>query len=106
MVNAVIVLPSACGADSRRAIVVDAQLPGTVTRKKQEATGQAEYWIEFIHGVLPECIPESDGLASWVGGGKGIARNLPVAADLLQNEQLLVALGDLVARGVDRRCPG
>ena len=38
-----------------------------------------------------------------VGGGKGVARNFPVAVDLLQNEQLLVALGDLVARGVDRR---
>ncbi len=87
-------------------MVVDAQLPGAVTRKKQESTGKAEYWAEFIHGVLPECIPEADGLAPRVDGGKGVAGNLPVAVDLSQNEQLLVAFGDFVARSVDRRCPG
>ena len=73
-------------------------------QRKHHATGQARYWIEFIHGRFRRT-SEADGLAPRIGGGKAVAGNLPVAVDLVQNEQLLVAFGDFVARGVDRRCP-
>ncbi len=51
-----------------------------------DATGQAEYWIEFIHEVFLKFKREADGLEPRVSGGKGVARNLPVAVDLLHNE--------------------
>ncbi len=42
-------------------------------------------------------------LARRIGGGEAVTRDLPVAVvGLFQSKQLLVAFGDLVARGVDR----
>ncbi len=42
-------------------------------------------------------------LARRIGGGETVTRDLPVAVvGLFQSKQLLVAFGDLVARGVDR----
>ncbi len=42
--------------------------------------------IAFLFVVIRKFTREADGLKPRVSGGKGIARNLPVAVDLLQNE--------------------
>ena len=45
---------------------------------------------------------EAGGLA-WIGGGEAVTRDLPLAAvGFLEQEQLLVAFGDVVTRGVNR----
>ncbi len=49
---------------------------------------------------------DADGLRWWIGRRKTIPSNLPISANLPQNEQLLVTFGDFVARRVDRRHPG
>jgi hypothetical protein len=67
----------------------------------QNATAKTVKRIEFMHESSPGLSLLALQLARWIGARETVARNLPVAADLLQDEQLLIAFGHFVTRGID-----